>query len=540
MRKNNLTGTITLTILAIKRDRYRLIAWIVGIALITGFMCAAISKMLPADEDVVNMISAHASYPVMRIFLGPSSGLEMGSFFMFRFSTIIAVIIAFFGILTISRHTRQNEETGCDELIRTTKVGHHSGLMAALIVSILYCLLLALLLSLAFILNGFSIIGSIAAGLALSSVGIFFSGITAITAQLSSTTRGANGIAGLIVGISFLVSGLGNMMGDYNPDTYIIVSKWPVWLSPFGWYQQIYSFSENNYWILSLFLVTLIGLSLIGFYLKSQRDLGRGILPVKKGPSKASCFLLSSVGLSFRLQRKLILIWGMSTLIFGAILGAAVSELIEEMSELERAEHIFGDIFQMSETFAIGLTSLLSTFVVILVTQSFIRMVNEEQEGLTEPILATTVSPIKWIVSHIICIVVGLVITLLLLGLGGASSALVDSSIRWYKVVQSAIIQIPAFLILIGIDIMIFGLYPRYSIVLPWSVLIFCLLTGPFLGPALNLPIWLQNISPFTHIPSPTDTISFAPLIIMTVLSILLASIGIISFHYRRIRSYKK
>ncbi len=536
MKTSAYLGTGTLVLLALKRDRIRLAIWILGTALLLGFMVAAFGAMLPTDQDIINMATAHGSNPVMRVFLGPISGVSLGGFMMFRISTTFAVIIAFFGILTVTRHTRDNEETGCEELTGSTVVGRHAGLLAALIVTTAGNILLAVLLALAFIVNGHPAGGSFAAGAALGSVGIAFAGVAAITAQLADTTRGANGMAGLAMGAAFLISGAGNMLGDFNAATIKITSAWPVWLSPFGWYQQIHAFYQNNWWIILLFAAFLILSANAAFMLNSRRDVGMGMIPARKGPAAASPGLLSPMGLAWRLQRKLFMVWAIAAAMFGAVLGGATTELSEKMSGMERAD-VLGDIFGMNETFTMALVAILGPFIAFYTMQAFLRMVSEEANGLTEPILATAVTRLKWILSHATCFVLGTLAVLLALGLGGAVAAIIEPDIRVLKVLEAAMTQAPAILILAGFSIMMFGLAPRWSPTLAWAALIISIVAGPFLGPALDLPQWVQNISPFTHTPAVTEPAIATPIIVLLVIAAALAAGGLVSFSRRSMRT---
>ena len=475
------------------------------------------------------MATAHGGNPVMRVFLGPISGVSLGGFLMFRLSTMFAVMIAFFGILTVTRHTRHNEETGCEELTGSTVVGRHAGLLAALIVATAANILLAMLLAFAFIVNGHPVDGSFAAGAALGAVGIAFAGVAAITAQLADTTRGANGLAGLVMGAAFLVSGIGNMLGDFNPATIKITSAWPVWLSPFGWYQQIHSFYQNNWWVMLLFAAFLVLTVQAAFVLNSRRDVGMGMIPARKGPATASPGLLSPLGLAWRLQRNLLVVWAIAAVVFGAVLGGATTELAERMGGLERAE-VLGDIFGMSETFAMALVAIMGPFIVFYTVQAFLRAVSEETGGLAEPILATSVTRLNWFLSHVTCFVLGTLVVLLALGLGAAVSSIIEPDIRVLKLLEAAMIQAPAILVLAGLAIATSGLSPRWSPALAWAALVVSILVGPFFGPALDLPQWVQNISPFTHTPAVTEPVSAAPLIVMLLIAAALTAIGLLSY----------
>ncbi len=537
MKTSVYLGTNVLVMLALKRDRIRLVAWILGIAILTGMLIAAFGAMLPSEKDIINMTTAHSSNPVMRAFLAPASGVSLGGFVMMRVSTVIALAIAFFAVLTVTRHTRHNEETGCEELIGSTVVGRHASLLAALIVTTAANILLAVLIAVAFMINGQPAWGSFAAGAALGAVGIAFAGVAAITAQLTESTRGANGMAGLVIGASFMLSGIGNMLGEFKPASMEVISAWPVWLSPFGWYQQIHAFHQNNWWIVLLFAVFLALCVKAAFMLNSRRDVGMGMIPARRGPAVASSRLLSPVGLAWRMQHRLLVIWSVSVVVFGAVFGNMIGEFSEKMSGLERADQIFGDIFNMSETFVRALMAMLGPFVAFYTVQAFLRMVSEEANGLAEPVLATAVTRLRWIMSHVMCMLSGTIVILTAWGLGGAVSAFVETDIRWYKVVESSLIQAPAVLVLAGLFLLIFGLAPRWSTMLSWAILIISLLAGPFLGPALDLPQWVQNISPFTHVPGPTEAVTAAPMIVLLLIAAVFTAGGLVSFTRRSIRT---
>ena len=76
--------------------------------------------------------------------------------------------------------------------------------------------MLAPLLGLAMIANGQPSAGSFAAGAAIAAVGVAFTGVAAVTSQLSSTARGANGLAMAALAVAFVVSGVGNMLGHVD------------------------------------------------------------------------------------------------------------------------------------------------------------------------------------------------------------------------------------------------------------------------------------------------------------------------------------
>src|SRR5205823_1510149 len=130
---------------------------------------------------------------------------------------LLAVLAALMSTFAVVRHTRQSEETGRAELIGAGVVGRHAGLTAALIVTVGADVVLAVLLGLALLAAGQPAAGSFTAGAAVAAVGIAFAGVAAVTTQLTSSTRGASGLAAAVLGGAFLTSGIGNVAGHVDP-----------------------------------------------------------------------------------------------------------------------------------------------------------------------------------------------------------------------------------------------------------------------------------------------------------------------------------
>ncbi len=123
------------------------------------------------------------------------------------------------------------------------------------IVALAANVVLALMLGLAMVVAGQPVAGSLVAGASIALVGVAFTGVAAVTSQLASTTRGASGLAGAALGLSFMLAALGNMLGTVDSVALRVTSAWPAWLSPIGWGQQMRPFADNLWWPLGLSLL---------------------------------------------------------------------------------------------------------------------------------------------------------------------------------------------------------------------------------------------------------------------------------------------
>jgi ABC-2 type transport system permease protein len=246
---NGLRGTITLTGLALRRDRFKLSAGVLGLAaLMAGMLAMSVGQ---THQALAEETKGFAGTPALRIF-GLPSGASVGATTLIRGYLLLAVLAALMSTLTVVRHTRQNEETGRAELVGAAVVGRHASLAAAVIVTVGVNMVLAGLLGLAAIATGQPAAGSFTAGAAVAAFGMVFAGVAAITVQLSSTTRAANGLAAAVLGVTFVLSGVGNILGTVDASGLRLVSAWPAWLSPMGWGQQMRPFGGDNWWPLAL------------------------------------------------------------------------------------------------------------------------------------------------------------------------------------------------------------------------------------------------------------------------------------------------
>ncbi len=169
-----LAGTLRLARVAARRDRVTLPTWILGI---TAFQWAVINMSvtgLPTHVDLVKETQLIATTPALRM-LGAPTGASIGGYAMVRGFLTIAILAGVMSLLTVVRHTRQNEELGRTELVAATGVGRYAALAAAVIVASLASLALAIGLAAVLTLAGQPALGSVTAGAAVGGVALSWS-----------------------------------------------------------------------------------------------------------------------------------------------------------------------------------------------------------------------------------------------------------------------------------------------------------------------------------------------------------------------------
>jgi ABC-2 type transport system permease protein len=535
---NALTGTAALTRLALRRDRINLPVWVLGLAGFTAATTALWVDQYRNAADLVQETRITATSPGIRM-LGLASGASVGGYAMVRDYLLLAVLAALMSTFAVVRHTRQSEETGRAELVGAAVVGRHAGLAAALIVTVGTNAVLAVLLGLAMTATGQPAAGSFTAGAAVAAVGVAFAGVAAVTTQLTSSTRGASGLAAAVLGVAFLTSGVGNMAGHVDPSGLRVDSAWPAWLSPIGWGQQMRPFGGNHWWPLGLAVTQFLACTGAAALLAARRDIGQGMLAQRPGHAQASRALRSALGLAWRLQRGALLGWAVGMLGFGLVMGGLIGQ-VRDMTGTARDWYArMGGSDQILDAYRASIMQMAGMAAAIYAVQVLLRIRAEEADGPLEPVLATAVSRPRWAASHAVTALLGATTLLLLFATGmglAAGGVLGDPAGQVRTLIGASLVQLPGILVIGAVVIAAVGLLPRFAGAASWALLMASILLGPLFGPTLKVPQWAQDLSPFTHIPkAPAVPVTAAPVLALIAVVAALTLTGLVSLRRRNL-----
>lgn len=534
---SSFTGTIRLIRLAARRDRITLPAWILGMTAFLGATTAMFAdnyakhpQLLEPDTRMV------VENPGMRV-LGLVTGSSVGGYTLHRDGLTLAVLAAMMSVLAVVRHTRQAEELGRQEMLAAGVIGRYASLASAVIVALAANVALAVMLGLAMVFAGQPVAGSLVGGASIAVVGVAFTGVAAVTSQVASTTRGATGMAGAALGIAFMLAALGNMLGTVDSATLRVTSAWPVWLSPIAWSQQMRPFADDLWWpsgLAVLVLITLFGTALL---LLGSRDVGRGMLPERRGAAGASAALLSPSGLVWRLQRGALLGWAIGLLGFGLIFGA-LSKQIEGLTGAATQWYAtFGGKVDLLGAYWASMMQIAGMAISIYVVTLLLRLRHDEARGTLEPLLGTAVSRLRWLGAYALNALLGS--TMLILLFAGAMSitggqVLGGTTALVRDLVAAALVQLPAIGVLGAAVVTVVMLLPRWSVGVSWGLTAFSILVGPMFGPSLGLPRWLLDISPFTHVPNaPAVPIGYGALLGLILAGLVVGVVGVLALRRR-------
>ncbi|MFD0902584.1 ABC transporter permease [Actinomadura sediminis] len=527
---STLTGTGTLARFMLRRDRVRLPVWLLALSLGTAMTASNLASTYPTAADRQSRADLVDS-PAGAAFSGPGHGLgdyTYGAMLANEMLGFVAIFAALMSVLLLVRHTRAEEEAGRAELVRAGVVGRHAPLAAAVLVVGGANVVLGALTALALGGSGIETVtwpGSLLFGAALTAVGLVFTAVAAVTVQLTEYGRAASGIAGALIAVAYTLRAVGDMGGGALS-----------WLSPIGWAQATKVYVDGRWWPLALALLLAGGLLAAAFALAARRDVGAGLLPPRPGPRTASASLGTPLGLALRLQRSGLLWWAVSMAALGAVYGAFAGDVRDAIAENAALQDWVGSLpgSSLADRFVSVIASMLAAVCGVQVILAMQKPRSEEIAGRAEPVLATAVSRTRWLAGHVAVALAGGVVMLLLTGLGaGAAAAMsVGDAGLLPRTVGAALAYTPAVWITGGAALALFGLAPR-AIPAAWAIVVYAVFVTTF-GGLLQLPGWMDDLSPFGHVPMlPSAEMSWTPLVVLTLIAAALVAAGFAAFRRR-------
>jgi ABC-2 type transport system permease protein len=488
-----LAGTGILIRFALRRDRIRLPVWIVALLFASLSTVGKLEGLYPKKADQQSIAKTMDS-PAGLAMTGPRHYLDdygIGSMLSHQVIGFYTVLAGLMSVLIVVRHTRAEEETGRAELLRSTVVGRHAALTAALTVAAIANLALAALL----------------------------------TVQITEHARGAAGMAIGVIGLAYVLRAAGDV-GDGTLS----------WFSPIGWAQRSYPFVDDLWWPLLLTLAVAVVASAAGYVLSGRRDVGAGLRRPRPGRRTASAALLRPFGFALRLHRGMLIGFGCGLFLLGTMYGSILSDVEDMLKNVEGVDKAFAEAggATFAESFASVVMIVNAVVASVYVVLAAVRPRAEESVGRAEPLLATGLSRARWLWSHLSVALLGGTLTLLLAGLGFGLAGAASTGDRDLlpSLTGAALAYAPALWVTLGVAAVLFGWLPRATAA-AWLLPVYAFVVG-YLGKILQFPDWMNDLSPFGHVPQlPAEEMEWTPLLVLTAIAAGLLAAGLVGFRRR-------
>jgi ABC-2 type transport system permease protein len=487
-------GTGPLLRLAWRRDRWIILTCVLVLAATAYGSMAATLGLYPNPADAAAGAKVIADNPSLTALYGPLPSLTAQGIGVLKTVMMGSLFTAFLAFAIVRRHTRTEEEDGRFELVAGGVVGRRAPLAAAVLLAVAAVLATGGLSALSLLPTGADVTGSLALGTVEVVAGLVMTGITAVAVQLTSTTRGAGGIAVAALGLSFVLRALGDTASGRGQDVRDA--------SFLGWAEQVSPFGANRLWWLLPALAVTVALLAVADQLLQRRDLGSGLWASRPGPAQATARLSTSLGLAWRLQRGSLLGWTLGYAVLGLVVGSiatSVNQIAASPGMADMLRKMSGGQGSLVDVFFGAELRFLAIGAAAYGIATALRLRSEESSGRAEVVLATQVSRLRWLASHASIAALG---ALWLLAVSGTAAGLSASASTTGvgELLPAALATAPAVLVCVSLTMVLFGFLPRWSS-LAWGVLALFVLLGEF-GALLKLPAWALGASPFDHLGS--------------------------------------
>ncbi|WP_328658553.1 ABC transporter permease [Streptomyces sp. NBC_00334] len=515
-----LAGTGTLLRLALRRDRVLIPVWAGVNALMVLSMPGTLEGLYGTAAERADLLRQMETNSSLRALVGPVFGDSLGALTAWRVGLYAGALAAVMSLLIVVRHTRDEEESGRQEVVASGMVGRRAPLTAALLAAAVANAVLALLIAAG--LAGQGAAGALALGLGVAGVGMLFATTAAIVAQLTESARLARGLTAAVLGGAFVLRAAGDSATDDG-------SSVLTWVSPLGWLENLRAFAGERWWVLLLLAGAAVAQGAVAYGLAGRRDLGMSFLPTRPGPAAGR--LRTAGALAWRLQRGGVLGWGIGFLLAGLVYGGMTEGAADLVGDNERTRGIIermGGQAGLTDAFVSAMVGMLGLVAALYVVASVLRLGGEETSGRAEPVLAGAVGRLRWAAGHLVIAFGGAALIMLLAGLGFAAGYGQDFG----AIVGACLVQLPAVWVVGGAAVLLYGLLPRAAVA-AWAVAGAVLLLG-WVGPALDVPQAVLDVSPFGHLPKlPGGEMSWPPVLVLVLIAGALVGAGLVGLRRR-------
>ncbi|MFI1360351.1 ABC transporter permease [Streptomyces sp. NPDC020898] len=511
---HQLAGTGALLRFNLRRDRVLIPVWVAVTALLVLSLPGSLESVYSTPAERADIARQMLTNNSLRATYGPVFSDSIGGLTAWRIGGFAAILAGIMSLIIVVRHTRDEEESGRQELISSAMVGRRAPLTAALLTALVANVTLALLIAGGLAGQGTS--GALALGLGIGAVGATFATLTAIVAQFTESARLAKGLTGGLLGAAFVLRAAGDSATNDG-------SSPLTWTSPIGWLENVRPFADERWWVLGLFVSAAALQGYVAYELAGRRDVGMGFFPTRPGPAKGR--LATAGALAWRLQRGAVLGWSLGFLAAGVAFGGLTKGAADLVGDNDKTRDIIermGGQSGIEDAFLATMVGMFGMVAALYIVSSVLRLHAEETSQRAEPILANAVGRLRWAAGHLAIAFGGAALILLLSGLGLA----IGYGEELGPVLGASLVQVPAVWVLGGLAVLLYGVSPQLA---PgaWGVAGFALLVG-WIGPALDVPQGVLDLSPFGHLPKlPGGEMSWVPVLVLTGVAVGLVSAGL-------------
>jgi ABC-2 type transport system permease protein len=479
-------------------------------------------------------LEALAANPAIRALFGPPVALDdPGGFTVWRTGLPVAVLVAAWALLTATRVTRGEEESGRWELLLAGRIRLPDVLLRHLGVLALAVVLVGAGVAAALVAAGTAATGAVLHGAGIAGMGLVFATVGALGAQVMPTRAAATGVSVAVLALALPL----RMLAEAVP-----ALDWLRWVSPFGLLGEVQPYAANRPLpLLPLWVMPLL-LGAAALAIAGRRDLGAGLVR-STGDRPPRLALLGSLD-AFALRRALrplagwALAIGAYYLLIGSLTGSVTAFLSDNARFGELAATAGFTGLEQAHGFVALLLSLLAVPTGLFAAARIAAAATDEVTGRAVALFSLPVSRARLASSEIAVTVGGTLLLLAVAGLGlWAGAAAAGVPLDAADALAGALNVAPVPLLSAGAAVLALGWLPRAVLgigALP-AAGGFVLLV---LAQSTGAPDWVIRLSPFAHLaPVPQVAADWPATAVMTAVAVAFTLLGLAGYRRRDLRA---
>lgn len=524
---------------AFRRERVRIPVWAVVAGLLAAATAAAVPQAFGNATERRTLVELITATPSLLAIRGVPDGTGDGAYAFFEIFTYLGIVAGLMSVFLVTRLIRKDEDLGRAELLLAAPVHRRTPVVAAVSVATVANAALGVLVALGFLAGGLPASGSFLAGLATTCVGLAYTGVALVVAQLVPTARATNTTAVAVVTGTFLLRAAGDAIGTRSTDGLTVTSAWPSWVSPIGWGQHVFPFTRQDLWpLVPCIVVAVVGVA-VSVVVRGRRDLGASLLRERRGPDTGR--IRTSFGLAWRLHRGTVLAWALGGAVLGAFAGGVGTTVLDTVGDDPSLTRLLetlvpggrGALLDEFVAAVVGITAVLAAAAGI---GALNRAAEDDREGRSELLLATPVGRVRRLAEWMGLGAGAAVVVAVATGVAGGLAFVATGTDRFWSTVATGVAQVPAALVLVAAAAVVCAVAPRVSGWLVWVVLGVSVLLGQF-GGILRVPDWARQVSPFTHTPGvPAAHVDWAGAWWLLAVAVVLGIVALVSARRQEVR----
>ena len=502
------------------------IAWILILAGVGAGVVHTFEDRV-ATEAERRALEAMEDVPAFELLSGRY--VEIGTVEGFTLSRwgVFAIGVAVWGIITGVGLVRGAEDSGHVEPLRAGLITPRALLVAALAAVVTTHAIFAVAIGLGHTLVGMDGATSWALGVAMGLLATSFALVGALASQVAASRARAFSLAASLFALTLALRFTAAASGT---------PEWLWWATPFGWVGHLHEVDEARAQVMLAFLALILVLLVPSLWL-ARRDLHAAVLSgeTRRQPRASP---RDHVALARHLASGPTAAWGAASFALALLFGLMVRDFVEAMIALPTTVQFLEQLGWLGlDTVegTLGMLFMFPTLVLALFAATHASAMREEEASWRiEHLLARPLGRTRWLLTKTITAVVAIAIVAVCAVFGAWLGVLVSGrTLAAGDALLMALNMLPIALLFLGIGIGLIGVAPRLTAPTTFALVVAAFVLD-FLGPLLDLPEALLDLSPFRHMAAvPIESIAVGPTLVILGIGVGAAALGVLAFRHR-------